>query len=55
VAGVLRGATLLAGARVRTADQLLRLHARMEAWRRPVRLGALAAQLVLLALVGLAL
>lgn len=54
VAGVLRGATLFAGARVRTADQLMRLHTRMESWRRPVRIGALGAQLALLALVGLA-
>jgi hypothetical protein len=54
LAGLLRGATLLAAARVRTADQLMRLHARMEVWQRPVRTGALAAQLALVALVGVA-
>jgi MFS family permease len=44
LAGLLRGATLLAAARVRTPDQLVSLHVRMRAWREPARLAGLAAQ-----------
>ncbi|MGI8922193.1 MAG: hypothetical protein ACR2HD_11115 [Solirubrobacteraceae bacterium] len=47
VAGALRGATVLAAARVRTPSQLVALHARMDAWRAPIRSGSLVTQLVL--------
>jgi hypothetical protein len=43
-AGLLRGATLLAGMRVRTPEQLVRFHVRMLAWREPVRVAGLALQ-----------
>jgi hypothetical protein len=43
VAGVLRGATLLAAARVRSPAQLVRFHARMRAWTERVRIVGLAA------------
>jgi MFS family permease len=49
VAGTLRGATLLAGRRVRSPDALVRLHTRVEAGRETVRRGGLAAQAALLA------
>src|SRR3954454_5498564 len=46
-AGLLRGATILSGARLRTPDQLLRFHARMTAWREPARRTGLVLQGVL--------
>jgi MFS family permease len=46
-AGLLRGATILAGAGLRTPDQLVRFHARMSAWREPARRTGLALQGVL--------
>ena len=46
-AGLLRGATILAGARLRTPDQLVRFHARMAAWREPARRTGLVLQGVL--------
>jgi MFS family permease len=46
-AGLLRGATILAGAPLRTPDQLLRFHARMTAWREPARRTGLVLQGVL--------
>jgi MFS family permease len=49
VAGLLRGATILAGAPLRTPDQLVRFHARMSAWREPARVTGLAAQAMLAA------
>ena len=49
LAGTLRGATLLAGSRVRTPDALFRLHTHVEAGRKKVRRGALAGQAALLA------
>ena len=48
LAGLLRGATLLAAAHVRTPGQLVSLHVRMRAWREPARLTGLAAQGALL-------
>jgi hypothetical protein len=47
VAGLLRGATILAGAPLRTPDQLVRFHARMTAWREPARRTGLVLQGVL--------
>src|SRR5436190_8864700 len=47
VAGLLRGATILAGAGLRSPDQLVRFHARMTAWREPARRAGLALQAVL--------
>jgi MFS family permease len=46
-AGLLRGATILAGARLRTPDQLVRFHARMTSWREPTRRVGLVLQGVL--------
>jgi hypothetical protein len=45
--GLLRGATILSGARLRTPDELMRFHSRMAAWREPARVTGLAAQAVL--------
>jgi hypothetical protein len=45
--GLLRGATILSGARLRTPDQLIRFHSRMAAWREPARVTGLVAQAVL--------
>ena len=50
-AGALRGATLLASARVVTPQRLVSLHQRLQRAHRPVRVAGLAAQL---ALVGVA-
>src|SRR3954465_2152638 len=47
VAGLLRGATILAGAPLRTPDQLVRFHAHMAAWREPARRTGLVLQGVL--------
>src|SRR3954463_1901905 len=47
VAGLLRGATILAGAPLRTPAQLVRFHARMAAWREPARRTGLVLQGVL--------
>src|SRR3954471_8484513 len=47
VGGLLRGATILASAGLRTPDQLVRFHARMTSWREPARLGGLVLQGVL--------
>src|SRR3954466_13071490 len=46
-AGLLRGATILAGAGLRTPDQLVRFHARMTSWREPARRAGLVLQGVL--------
>jgi MFS family permease len=46
-AGLLRGATILAGVRLRTPDQLVRFHARMTSWREPARRAGLVLQGVL--------
>jgi MFS family permease len=46
-AGLLRGVTVLAGARLRTPEQLMRFHTRMTSWREPARRTGLAAQAVL--------
>ena len=46
-AGLLRGATILSGARLRTPDELMRFHSRMAAWREPARVTGLAVQAVL--------
>jgi MFS family permease len=43
-AGLLRGATILAGARLRTPEQLVRFHARMTSWREPARRAGLVLQ-----------
>jgi hypothetical protein len=51
VAGAMRGATVLAGARSTSPQRLVGLHERLHSLQRPVRRGALIAQL---ALVGLA-
>jgi hypothetical protein len=51
-AGLLRGATLLSVARVRTPEQLMTFHARMGAWRQRVRLAGLALQGSLLVVAG---
>jgi MFS family permease len=47
-AGLLRGATLLTTARLRTPEQLVRFHVRMRAWREPARLAGIAVQCSLL-------
>jgi len=47
-AGALRGATLLAAAGVRTPEQLVELHLRMQRLREPVRSAALVLQSALL-------
>jgi sulfite exporter TauE/SafE len=47
--GLARGATLLAGARVRQPEDLARLHRRVDRWRGPVRIATLAAQALLVA------
>jgi MFS family permease len=49
-AGALRGATVLAGARVLTPSALMAFHERMGALERPVRAAGLSAQLALAAL-----
>ena len=46
-AGLLRGATILAGAGLRSPEQLVEFHARMTAWREPARKAGLALQAVL--------
>ncbi len=46
-AGLLRGATVLSGGRVRSPERLLAFHHRMRVLERPVRFAALAAQLAL--------
>jgi hypothetical protein len=51
--GFARGATLLAGARVRRPDDLARLHRRIDRWRVHVRAGTLAAQAMLAAVLAL--
>jgi MFS family permease len=45
--GLLRGATILAGAGLRSPDQLVRFHARMASLREPARRTGLALQAVL--------
>jgi len=52
--GLVRGASLLAGARVTSTARLVALHARMGAWRGRVRAVGLATQAALfgVALVG---
>src|SRR3954454_21209563 len=45
--GLLRGATILSAARLRTPDELIRFHSRMAAWREPARVTGLVAQAVL--------
>jgi MFS family permease len=47
--GLARGATLLAGARVRRPDDLVRLHRRVDDWRGRVRGATLVAQVALAA------
>jgi MFS family permease len=47
VAGLLRGATIFAGARLRSPDQLVRFHAHMTSWREPARRTGMALQAVL--------
>jgi len=42
--GVVRGATILAAARVRRPDQLRRLHQRLQAWDSPARKAAIGVQ-----------
>ena len=42
--GVVRGATILAGARVRRPDQLRHLHQRLQAWDSPARKAAIGVQ-----------
>ena len=44
---VFRGATLLAGARVRRPDDLARLHRTIDTWRPRIRASTLAAQAIL--------
>jgi hypothetical protein len=51
--GFARGATLLAGARVRRPADLARLHRRIDRWRVRVRAGTLAAQVMLAAVLAL--
>jgi hypothetical protein len=50
--GFARGATLLAGARVRRPADLVRLHRRIDRWRVPVRAGTLATQALLAVLLA---
>src|SRR5437763_4964836 len=45
--GAARGATLLAGARVRRPDDLARLHRTIDTWRPRIRASTLAAQAIL--------
>jgi MFS family permease len=47
VAGLMRGATILAGARLRSPDQLVRFHARMTSMREPARRTGIALQAAL--------
>jgi hypothetical protein len=54
-AGAMRGATLLAGARTTSPERLVALHERLHSAQRPVRRGALAAQLVLVGVAALVL
>jgi hypothetical protein len=54
-AGAMRGATLLGGARATTPKRLVALHERLHSLQRPVRRGALAAQLALVAVAVLVL
>jgi hypothetical protein len=54
VAGALRGATVLAAARVATPERLVAFHARVLVTERPVRVAALLAQLALTGLAMLA-
>jgi hypothetical protein len=48
-AALLRGATVLAGARVSSPQRLVAFHQRLRGWQRPVRTAGLAAQLALAA------
>jgi hypothetical protein len=52
-AGAMRGATILAGARTTTPQGLVALHQRLQSIQGPVRRGALAAQLALVAVAAL--
>jgi hypothetical protein len=54
-AGAMRGATLLVGARTTTPQGLVALHERLHSIQRPVRRGALAAQLTLVGVAALVL
>lgn len=54
-AGAMRGATVLVGAQTITPQRLLSLHERLRRIHRPVRRGALAAQLTLVAIAALVL
>ena len=47
--GLVRGASILAGARVRTHDELRRLHLGLQRWRAPARATGLVLQAALLA------
>ena len=49
--GFARGMSVLAGARVRSTAQLVALHARIGAWRQPLRKAGLGAEAALLAVV----
>ncbi|MEA2431762.1 MAG: hypothetical protein QOI19_2235 [Thermoleophilaceae bacterium] len=46
--GLVRGATILAGARLETPEQLVGFHARLTAWRQPVRVTGLTLQAALI-------
>ncbi len=50
VYGLVRGGTILAGARVDSPDRLAQLDAWLRRWERPTRFGLVAVQLALLAL-----
>jgi hypothetical protein len=54
-AGAMRGATLLAGVRTTDPQRLVALHERLQSIQRPVRRGALAAQLALVGVAALVL
>jgi hypothetical protein len=53
IAGLLRGAAVLSGARIITPQRLISFHERMRSLERPVRTAALAAQLALAGLAAL--
>jgi hypothetical protein len=46
--GLVRGATVLSGARLETPEQLVGFHARLTAWREPVRVTGLTLQAALI-------
>jgi hypothetical protein len=46
--GLVRGAAILSGAGLRTPEQLVAFHARLTAWRHPVRVTGLALQAALM-------